>query len=239
MSIVISLAKNEEFVKVKYEVLKDELFDYLQVLLNKCYNYNYSSINDALYHVGYLVQDRKHSNLVNDAILVILTQLDLELNDAHYCFDCVYNKVMYENGFARVCSKPHYLIWCRHYRYVLRKQFPYWAPSKVISVDGDSFFCRSFIDGCSTLRKRVSTKQVTETLSPKTQTNLAKAYPSVVNAIHMLNLHLEQLRKEYGNSKILYYKNQAQWNRVRVELNDNRNMILNFPDFEPDVLCNK
>ena len=243
MNIVISLAKNEDFVKIKYEDLKEPLLDYLRVLLNKCLRNDYPSIVEALNYVQYLVQSRRRSMPSYDAILIILNQLEIELKDAKLCFDCVYNKVMVEDGFGVVCSRPHLLIWCEHYATdrspSKRKQFPYWVPTKVISIDGKHFYCRSFIDGCSKLRKRRRTLPTTETLSLKTQSNLGDAYLSLINAIHMLNIHLDQLRKKFGNTKSLYREYATDWNRDRIELRDNHDIYIYFPDFEPEVLCNK
>jgi len=249
MTIVTSLAKNEDFVKIKYEDLKEQLFNYLRVLLNKCYYNQYLSIDDALYHVQYLAGYGKQPvHPATDAILLILNQLKSELNDAKHCFDCVYNQVMFENGFARVCSKPHLLMWCKNYgtnrddgMNGKNGRFSYWCPTKVIVIQHHHFLCRSFADGCSTLRTRIRKpmRHTIELLSLKTQSSLGSAYSLTVDAIHMLNLHLIELRNEFGNSKMLYHQEPIEWNRKNVHLMSNRDMSLKFPNFQPNVLCHK
>ena len=250
LSIVVSLAKNEDFTQTNYNLFKFDLFEQLYDLLSNCESNSYVNVKQVLSDVRKLINQRDDKCSKRDPIKKILRTLAQELTDAQHCMDCVFNKVMYKDGYARVCSKPHLLVWSPFVTNFSSKRNPRptFCPAKVINVniECDNYSIRYFNDRCSSLRERsLSSNQVFNwqniILTPKHyQGRLrSKRYRQYRYTIRLLNEHLNELRSKYGTTKLLYRNNLQKWTGNDVTLPDNDDETLVFKNFIPEAMCSR
>ena len=221
LQIIVSLAKNDKFTDSNIELLEPTLYDLCEELLTKASNYEFQDIeqvkleisvvrNKCSFQMRARCGDKKISVR---AVQKVLTQLDVELDAALLCFDCVYNQVMFEDGHLHVCSKPHQLVWFAT-SYVRDQSIN--LPAKVIAVDDlkKLVWIRTFGDKVGEVRRITLVNSLDQFLY------LTRAYewdvPPGLDSLLYLAMeqvrgHVRRLRDKYGKTKLIFAKEITRW----------------------------